>query len=402
MVEVSGLSSTETADVASYHIAVCPCDNRFPHSWKPDDAAPGLADLSDGVDVELHRCLHLRTGELGVPVLVVPAATEGVDHGVERGEDLTPSGLAAQTDPGDAGPVELAGGLGDLRHVGFRDRDAGRGQHLLVVHEEGRLAVERRRVHPAPVGQCVLERRDEVVRVVARCPVHVGLEVDQPAVLRPHLGLVVADHHHVELAAAGGHRRGDLRAGLVLREGDELERDAGVLLLELSGQRDRVFICEFETRAMVTASPPPSVKEPAPAQAVAVSAVAISALMPATSRRRGERITGPPFSSGWWRGRAPGRQPGGTTDVGDEHGREASAERAEDRLVPRGSAGQQDGGGAGADHVESDGDGAPGEAGHDGTACGVVEVAADLADRPEIAELVEDGCVDEGAGEQCA
>ncbi|SKY46405.1 Uncharacterised protein [Mycobacteroides abscessus subsp. abscessus] len=38
--ESSGLSRTETADVASYHIATCPCDIRFPHSWKPEDDAP--------------------------------------------------------------------------------------------------------------------------------------------------------------------------------------------------------------------------------------------------------------------------------------------------------------------------------------------------------------------------
>ena len=44
------------------------------------------------------------------------------------------------------------------------------------------------------------------------------------------MGLVVADHDDVELSAAGGDRRGDLRAGLVLRQRDELNVDTGVLV----------------------------------------------------------------------------------------------------------------------------------------------------------------------------
>src|SRR5690606_36445841 len=44
----------------------------------------GLAVLADQVDVELGGAAELRGVQLGVPALVVPAAAEGVEHGVER------------------------------------------------------------------------------------------------------------------------------------------------------------------------------------------------------------------------------------------------------------------------------------------------------------------------------
>ena len=54
-----------------------------------------LAVRADQVDVELDGPNHFGAGELSVPVLVEPAAAEGVDHGVERGQRFTPARLAA-------------------------------------------------------------------------------------------------------------------------------------------------------------------------------------------------------------------------------------------------------------------------------------------------------------------
>ena len=204
----------------------------------------GLAVLTDEVDVELDGLAHLGGGELRAPLRVEPAAAEGVDHSVERGHDLAPARLAAQADAASLtlALVEPGGELGDLRPRRLRGHlDAGLLEEVLAVHEEGRFAVERYRVHRPLVRQRVAHRRDEVGGVVAGCGVYVGLEVGQPAVLRPLRGLVVRDHDDVELAAARGHRRGDLGAGLVLGEGDEAQPDPGVLRLELRRERDRVL-----------------------------------------------------------------------------------------------------------------------------------------------------------------
>src|SRR5690606_24762802 len=103
------------------------------------------------------------------------------------------------------------------------------------------LAGEADRVHVALVGEVLADGGDEVLVVVALRGVDVGLEVLQPAVLGPLPGLVVADHDGVELAAAGRHRGGDLGAGLVLRQRDEVDLDAGVLLAEPGLQGDRVL-----------------------------------------------------------------------------------------------------------------------------------------------------------------
>src|SRR5690606_32197035 len=60
-----------------------------------------LAVVANQVDVEVPRLTELRRGQLGVPVLVVPAPAERVDHRVEGREALAPPRLAAQADPSD-------------------------------------------------------------------------------------------------------------------------------------------------------------------------------------------------------------------------------------------------------------------------------------------------------------
>src|SRR5262249_1317879 len=115
-----------------------------------------LTRLVDQVDVEVDGLADLGAGELRVPVLVEPAAAEGVDDGVERSQYLAPTGLAAQADTRvrDALRLDRLGPVCDLRPLrlvvrGLRNLDAGLFEHVLAVHQERRLAVERYRVHVA-------------------------------------------------------------------------------------------------------------------------------------------------------------------------------------------------------------------------------------------------------------
>src|SRR5690606_33040917 len=123
-----------------------------------------LSVATDQIDVELHRTDSLGAGELRVPVLVVPAAAEGVDHRVERGEYFAPAGFAAQADTGGlAGRVQGGGVSGDLLPGGFgRHLQAGLFEQVLAVHEERRFTVERDRIHTALVGQRSAQCRDEI------------------------------------------------------------------------------------------------------------------------------------------------------------------------------------------------------------------------------------------------
>lgn len=76
--------------------------------------------------------------------------------------------------------------------------------------------------------QAAADGRQQVVHVVGR----VGGDGLEPALLRPDRRLVKADSHHVELAALGGDVGGHALAQRALFQGDPLDLDVGVGLLE--------------------------------------------------------------------------------------------------------------------------------------------------------------------------
>ena len=195
-----------------------------------------LAVLGHGVDVELDRGGGLRGRDLGVPVRVVPAATEGVDDGAERSTHLAPAGKAAEADAVLAVGriVERRGGSHDLIPRGLLgQRDALGLEQVLAIEQRRALAVERGRIELAVVGEAVADRLEEVGAVVGGVGVEGRADLVDPAELGPQRDLVHAHGHDVERAGAGGDVRRHLRADLVLGQDQQVDLDVRVERVEL-------------------------------------------------------------------------------------------------------------------------------------------------------------------------
>ena len=119
-------------------------------------AAPGSPYSWTEVHVELTAPLTGAEVSCGLPFGVEPAAAECVDHGVERRENLTPAGQAAQADPGDRCDVlsfsAIAATCAQVGCAAWSDRPSGTGP---FGTQERRLAIEGHRVHAPLVGQRV-------------------------------------------------------------------------------------------------------------------------------------------------------------------------------------------------------------------------------------------------------
>ncbi len=171
--------------MASIHMPHLPCWNSARFSLKPFDEAPCGAGVLHQVDVELQRVLPFRLVELRLPVLVEPARAEGVGHGGQEGHVLAPAGLAAQADA-----VDVGGAVGDLAAASPMNSQVGASgmcqpgllEQVLAVHDEGRLAVERRGVELAVDRQAAGDRRDDVGGVVVGAEI---VERQQPAAASP-------------------------------------------------------------------------------------------------------------------------------------------------------------------------------------------------------------------------
>src|SRR5882757_7390807 len=106
--------------------------------------------------IESESPLPLRSVELRLPLLVEPAAAEGIGESRQESHVLAPAGLAAE-----ANAISLGGGIGDLRRGRLdeipgrllRHGEAGLGEEILAVHQHGALAVEGRGIELAVDGQ---------------------------------------------------------------------------------------------------------------------------------------------------------------------------------------------------------------------------------------------------------
>ena len=106
-------------------------------------------------------------------------------------------------------------------------------EEIGAVHREGGLAVERRPVERALVGEPGADARQQVVDVVVAGEI---VERGEPVALGPDRRLVGPDGDDVEPPAARRDVGGDALAKRVLVEHDPVELDVGVLLDEARGQ----------------------------------------------------------------------------------------------------------------------------------------------------------------------
>ncbi|MNI08107.1 hypothetical protein D3C73_611310 [compost metagenome] len=196
----------------------------------------GWAGFLHQVGIELQRCLPFRLIELGLPVLVEPAAAEGVVERRHEGHVFAPAGFAAK-----AHARDVVAAIGDLlRRIGdefpgraFRHLEAGLFEQVLAVHDHGGFAVERSRVKLAVDGQTAADRRQKVVHVIL---VAEAVERQEPLLLGPDRNFVVADGDDVVLTAVCGDVGGDAFAKNVFLERDPVYLDVRVRLGELRGQ----------------------------------------------------------------------------------------------------------------------------------------------------------------------
>ena len=205
-------------------------------SLKPFEEAPGGPVLLDQVDVELGGGLPLLRIELRLPVHVEPARAEGIGKGGDEGHVLAPAGLAAQADAVDA--VLLVGDLvgrllDEVPGRAFRHLQAGLLEQVGAVHRHRALAVERRSVERAVIGERLADGRQQIALVEVLAEI---VERHQPFLLCPDRHLVVADRHHVVLAAMRGDVGRHALAQDVLLERHPLQIDVRVLLLEVVRQ----------------------------------------------------------------------------------------------------------------------------------------------------------------------
>jgi hypothetical protein len=129
------------------------------------------------------------------------------------------------------GAVDLGGYVGHLGPGRVRGHgEALLGEHVLAVHQEGRLAVERLPVELAVVGgQGLPHRLEDVLLVVGRVLRDVRVHLVQPAVAGVDRDLVVGEGRHVVLAGLVGEVLADLVADVVLGQHREVDLDAGLL-----------------------------------------------------------------------------------------------------------------------------------------------------------------------------
>jgi hypothetical protein len=254
------------------------------HSVKPACGAPRLAVRADQVDVEVGGVGEALAVDLGVPVLVEPGAAEGVDHGGQRGQHLTPPGLTAQADALHVrlGAVELRRQVRDLlpgrllRHgqtLGLQD--------VLAVHEEGGLAVERLAVDLVVHRERLGHRLEDVALVEAAVLADRRAHRGQPAVLRVERDLEVRQRGDVVLAGLAGELLAGLVPQVVLREHGEVDRDAGLL-----GEVGRGQLLQVDHLRVVDHQ---DAQRPAPAAGAASASAAPAAGATARGQRHSQR-----------------------------------------------------------------------------------------------------------------
>ena len=167
-----------------------------------------LAGVLHEFRVEVECVLESRLIDLSLVGLAVrlcrpPRPPERIQDGRECGAEVTPARLATQADARHRRSLDLSRSGRDLLPRGMqRHLDAVLGQDVLAIHQEGRLAVERRRVHVTLGRQRVAHSRNEVVVLVRLVALrHRRQVLQQPggAELRR---LVRADHDGVECLAA--------------------------------------------------------------------------------------------------------------------------------------------------------------------------------------------------------
>jgi hypothetical protein len=175
-----------------------------------------------------------------LPVLGEPGPAKGVHDGGQWGEDLTPARLAAEADSRHPrlGAVDLRRDVGNLGPRRFRRHcNAFCREHILAIHQEGGLPVERLTVELS-ILRCQGGRHGrENVRLIERgVGRYVAVQWSDPFALGVNWYLEVAQSGNVVLPGLAGELLADLVSHVVLRQDGEVDRDAGVLGEVLRGE----------------------------------------------------------------------------------------------------------------------------------------------------------------------